>query len=100
MELCQQTWMWNKTIRCGIMWNSILCRCGIQVHLVEQNIIWWNHVELCGINLLLSFFGPFFVAAACRRPSSILTERSLAASSTLIRLDFPLPKRHSGMLTS
>ena len=42
----------------------------------------------------------FFFAAACRRPSSILAERSLAASPTLKRLDFPRPKRHSGMLTS
>ncbi len=54
-------------------------------------------VELCGImwnKFISQFLRAFnlkrFVAAACRRPSLILAERSLAASSTLIRLDSPL----------
>ncbi len=69
--------MWNYVEFNSVsLWNSS-SHSGIK-------IVLWNYMELCGINLFLSFFGPFF----------LLQQPVIALLQSLLNALWPHP-RHS-----
>ncbi len=62
---------------------------------ITKRVTVWN-------NFITQLFRLLFVDAACcrARAAVILSARRFSASSTLMLLDFPLPKLQSGVFTS